>query len=74
MEYSKLVNIYIELGKTSKRLEKRGIIADFLKKCSDGDLDYVVLLLQGRVFPNYDDRKLGINSRIIIKIEDILRP
>ena len=68
MEYSQLVDLYLELEKTTKRLEKRDLLAKFLTSCADEDLEHLISLLQGKVFPHYDERKLGISSQLIIKI------
>ncbi len=67
MKYVKLVGIYEELEKTSKRLEKTHIISEFLKKTSADDLPVIVLMLQGKLFPNWDDNKIGVASRLILK-------
>lgn len=58
MKYSVLASLYERLEKTSKKLEKRDILADFYKKAED-DLYHIVLLSEGVVFPQkgYD---LGI--------------
>ncbi|MFC1728306.1 ATP-dependent DNA ligase [Nanoarchaeota archaeon] len=68
MKYADLVEVYSELESTSKRLEKTHIISEFLKKTSEKDLPEVVLLLQGRVFPSYDERKIGVAARLMIKV------
>jgi len=47
MYYEELANIYSELGKTTKRLEKVDIISEFLKKVSKDELSKVIYLLQG---------------------------
>ena len=67
MEYSRLVEVYEELNKTSKRLEKTHIISEFLKEVSVEDAEHVTLLLEGRVFPNYDPREIGIAARTMLK-------
>ncbi len=67
MEYSKLVDIYEQLNKTTKRLEKTHIISEFLKDVSLDDMEHVMLLLEGRVFPNYDSREIGVASRLMLK-------
>jgi DNA ligase-1 len=65
MKYSVLVGVYERLEATSKRLEKTFILSEFLK--SADDLDKVVLLVQGRVFPNWDTRELGMASQLLLK-------
>ena len=67
MEYSSLVEVYEELNKTTKRLEKTHIISEFLKDVSLDDIEHVMLLLEGRVFPNYDSREIGIAARTMLK-------
>ena len=67
MEYSKLVDVYEQLNKTTKRLEKTHIISEFLKDVSVDDMEHVMLLLEGRVFPSYDAREIGVASRLMLK-------
>src|SRR3989338_3223022 len=67
MEYAKLARIYGELEKTAKRLGKTYIISEFLKEIKTEDISIIVLLLQGRLFPHWDTREIGVASRIIIK-------
>ena len=67
MKYSDLAQVYQQLEKTSKRLEKTHIIAELLKKTETQDIGRITLLLQGKVFPSYDESKLGVASQLIIK-------
>jgi len=67
MDYRQLVDVYLNLEKTSKRLEKIEIISNLIKKCNKDDLVGVIYLLQGRVFPAHDERKIGMGSRLMIK-------
>lgn len=67
MLYDNLVEVYESLEKTSKRLEKTNIISHLLKKTSTEDLEIIMLLLEGRLFPNFDSRELGVASRLILK-------
>lgn len=67
MDYSRLVEVYEELNKTTKRLEKTHIISEFLKEVGLDDIEQVVLLLEGRIFPNYDAREIGVASRLMLK-------
>lgn len=67
MQYSKLVDVYEKLESTTKRLEKTKIISDFLKRISDDEIDHLMLLVQGRVFPNWDQRELGVAIKLLIK-------
>ncbi|MBT7297368.1 ATP-dependent DNA ligase [archaeon] len=65
MKYSILTKTYQELEATTKRLEKTEIISELLKKTKD--LEKVIYLLQGKVFPKWDERKTGISSRLVLK-------
>ena len=67
MNYSKLAELYEQLEGTSKRIEKTKLISTFLKTVSKEDLKNIIYLLQGRVFPQWDERKLGMSSRLLIK-------
>ena len=68
MKYSELVGVYEQLEKTSKRLEKIEIISELLKKTPTEDLPIITLLIEGRLFPNWDEREIGVASRSIIKV------
>ncbi len=68
MNYSKLAEVYEELEKHSARLKKIDVISEFLKKADKNDLRKVVLLLQGKVFPAWDPREIGIASKSVVKI------
>lgn len=67
MKYSKLAELYEKLEATTKRLEKTHIISEFLKDVPEDDLDVVCLLIQGSIFPSWDDRKIGVASRLVLK-------
>lgn len=67
MKYSKLVEIYEQLEATAKRLEQTRIISEFLREISTGEMGSVVLLLEGRVFPRWDERQVGIASKTMLK-------
>lgn len=67
MDYIKLVEVYEQLEQTTKRLEKTFIIRDFLKDIPEEDIEQTILLLQGKVFPPWDDRKIGVASRMVLK-------
>ncbi|MCD4759377.1 ATP-dependent DNA ligase [archaeon] len=67
MKYSKLVETYERLEETTKRLKKTEIIANLLKETPEDKLEEVLYLLQGRVFSKWDERKVGMSSRLMIK-------
>jgi len=67
MRYVSLVQVYERLESTSKRLEKTHILAEFLKTVPEAELERVILLLRGRVFPPWDKRTLGFSSKLAVK-------
>ena len=67
MDYSQLVKVYEELSNTTKLLEKRDILSNFLRSVDKKNLENVINLLQGRNFPEWDSRKIGVGTQIIIK-------
>ncbi len=67
MKYLELAEVYEGLESTSKRLEKTWIISRFLRKTSADDLPSITLLLQGKVFPSWDERKIGVAARMVLK-------
>ncbi|MCD6381789.1 MAG: ATP-dependent DNA ligase [Candidatus Aenigmarchaeota archaeon] len=67
MLYKELVEIYENLEKTTKKLEKRDILAQLYKKCSNKDLYPVVLLSMGDVYP-VSELELGIATELMKKI------
>ena len=66
MQYKKLAELYEEIGSTTKRLEKTSILSKFLKQLDESDRNVMYLLL-GDIYPEYDERKIGINSQLAIK-------
>jgi DNA ligase-1 len=66
MKYQKLAELYEELGGTTKRLEKTEILSKFLKQLGESDRDILYLLL-GDIYPEYDERKIGISNQLTIK-------
>ncbi|MDP7260700.1 MAG: ATP-dependent DNA ligase, partial [archaeon] len=67
MKYGKLVDSYRKLSSTSKKLEKTDIVSKLLKSASDEDLEVLVLLSRGRIFPEWDVTELGVADSIMIK-------
>jgi len=71
MKYKELAEIYQSLENTSKRLEKTYLISNLLKKTPTEDLGMVALLIKGRVFPQWYQKKLGVASRLVLKAINI---
>ena len=67
MEYSTLAEIYEKLENISSKLAKTDILADLFTKTRVDELQKVVLLVQGTVFPRYSQYELGVASQMMIK-------
>lgn len=66
MLYKKLAELYESLSSTTKRLEKIDILSKFLGHLSEEDRE-VMYLLEGDIYPEYDERKIGISNQLAIK-------
>ncbi|MCX8182031.1 MAG: ATP-dependent DNA ligase [Candidatus Methanomethyliaceae archaeon] len=67
MRYLDLVEVYEEIGKTTKRLEITDILVNFLKSCPPELIDKVVYLTQGRIYPEFVPLELGMADKMIIR-------
>ena len=67
MKYLELVDVYEKITSTTKRLEKTFFISNLIKGCSVDELEKVILLLQGKVYASWDERKIGVASRTALK-------
>ncbi len=66
MRYKKLAEFYEQASSTTKRLEKIEFLSKFLKELSENDRD-VMYLLEGDIYPEYDERRIGISNQLAIK-------
>ncbi len=66
MRYKKLAELYEELSSTTKRLEKIAILSKFLRYMHESDRG-VLYLISGDIYPEYDERKIGISNQLAIK-------
>ncbi|MFB6100012.1 MAG: ATP-dependent DNA ligase [Candidatus Nanohalobium sp.] len=64
MKYSKLAETYQELESTQKTLEKTDILAELFQEAG-GDLDHIVLLVNGRIYPDWNETEIGMSSRMM---------
>jgi DNA ligase 1 len=67
MRYSELAVVYEKLNSTTKRLEKTAIVAELLKETPAEDIEEIMLLLQGRIYPAWDERQAGVASKLMAK-------
>ncbi|MFA4953538.1 MAG: ATP-dependent DNA ligase [Candidatus Pacearchaeota archaeon] len=66
MRYQKLAQLYEDLNSTTKRLEKIDILSKFFENLHDDDRE-VLYLLMGDIYPEYDERRIGISNQLAIK-------
>jgi DNA ligase-1 len=67
MLYSKLSDLYSQLESTTKILEMRRMVAEFLKTVPDEVLHDVALLITGRIFPEFSEREIGVANSLMLK-------
>ena len=65
--YNMLAEHYEKIENSTKRLDKTDIIATLLSGLGAEDKEKTILLLQGRVFPEWDERKTGVSDKIVGK-------
>jgi DNA ligase-1 len=66
MQYKKLAELYEELSSTTKRLEKIRILSKFFEYLPEDEKD-VLYLLSGRIYPEYNEKKIGISNQLAVK-------
>jgi len=70
MKYKELAEFYEQASSTTKRLEKTEILSKFLKKIASSGKEHdkdILYLLLGDIYPEYDERRIGISTQIAIK-------
>jgi DNA ligase 1 len=67
MLYSRLVDAYEKISKTTKRLEITSLLVDLLKQTPLSLIDKVVYLTQGKLYPDYLGVEVGIAEKLAIK-------
>lgn len=67
MRYLDLVTVYEQLDSTTKRLEKTYYVSRLLERTKPEDIEHIVLLLEGRLYPAWDERKIGVASQLLLK-------
>src|SRR3989338_7073148 len=67
MRYLQLVEVYEKLESSSKRLDNTFYVSELLKNADDQNIDTIMLLLAGRLYPSYYERKIGVAARIVLK-------
>jgi DNA ligase-1 len=66
MDYQTLANLYENLEENPSRLKKTEILSDFLKTLKKDELE-TIYLIQGKAYPDYSEKELGISEKLCIK-------
>lgn len=67
MKFQELADLFEKLEQISSKLEKTKTLADFLKKVDEKSLPKIISLLRGRVYPDYEQKELGIATQLMVK-------
>ncbi len=67
MRYTVLADAYEKLESTTKRLEMTDLLVALFKEVPRTELERVVYLTQGRVFPDYAGIELGLAEKLAIR-------
>ena len=67
MLYSNLCEIYEDLEKNPSRLKKTKILSKFLRTLKHEINLEIIYLIQGKVFPDYNEKEFGISEQLCIK-------
>jgi DNA ligase-1 len=67
MRYELLADTYGELEATTKKLAKTEITSKLLRKTPTEDLQEVVMLLNGKLFPPWAEHETGVANQLMIK-------
>ncbi len=68
MLFSDIVKVYERLSSTTSLLSKRDFLLEFLKRVDGEEIEVVLRLLDGTIFLEYEEEKLGVNENIILKV------
>ncbi|MGC8598851.1 MAG: ATP-dependent DNA ligase [Aciduliprofundum sp.] len=67
MKYRVLADTYQRIEETSKRLEMTDYLVELLRKTEKEELDKVIYLTQGKIYPDYVGIELGMADKMAIR-------
>jgi DNA ligase 1 len=67
MLYSRLVDTYEKISRTTKRLEISNLLVGLLNEAPSAIIDKVVYLTQGKLYPDYLGIEIGIAEKLAVK-------
>ncbi len=65
--YSELVKAYEKISSTTSRLEITDILVDLLRQATIEDVDKVIYLTQGKIYPDYKGVELGVAEKFMAR-------
>ena len=73
MKFVKLTDAFEQIDATTKRLEMTSLLVELIKATPREDLNKVVNLLQGKLYPDYVDIELGVAEKLLIRaVADVI--
>ena len=67
MLWKEVCEVFNKIENTTKRLDKRAYFIKLLEKIKDPeDLKRICYITIGRIFPEYDERELGVGDKLLI--------
>ena len=67
MKYSIIADAYEKIEATTKRLEMTDLLVDLLKKTPKEIINKVVYLTQGKIYPDFVSREIGVAEKLAMK-------
>src|SRR3990172_5468198 len=67
VRFARVVESYERIEGTTKRLEMTDLLVDLFRATPKEELDRIVYLTQGRVFPDYAGIELGLAEKLVIR-------
>ncbi|MEM5824642.1 MAG: DNA ligase, partial [Candidatus Aenigmatarchaeota archaeon] len=67
MRFFEICEIYEKLEKISSKIGKTEILANLFKKAEGEELKKLVLLSTGQIFLPFENRELGIASKLVMR-------
>jgi len=67
LKFVKLTDAFEKIDATTKRLEMTSLLVELLKATPQEDLNKVVNLLQGKLYPDYVGVELGVAEKLLIR-------
>jgi DNA ligase-1 len=67
LKYAIVADAYEKIGATTKRLEMTGLLVELLKSTSKEIIDKVVYLTQGKIYPDFVGREIGVAEKLAIR-------